>query len=212
MKTQILKTAILIAVGASLSACGDGSKGKSKVQSGLNAKAQDEKEFTGEPGTAEEMANQTYRLKTDRQEFVLKKLAHLVWAKFECKAEMVEGDQTTQGQVTVSFYPTFDIKNTTDGKERIVVSAEEACGRKLMTEPNAVMPTGILLKDENNKYNLQYGLPGTEAPIVTMTWDAANEAPGEISCTTEDGTTAKALLTECTIIPVVTEPIPEIQE
>ena len=220
MKTQIFKTAILLVTGAAITAtlvaCGDSSKGDSKVQSGLGNKAQDEKEFTGEPGTAEEMADQTYRLKTDKQEFVLKKLAHLVWAKFECTAKITDGDKTTDGLVTVSFYPSFDVKTVIAGKEKIVVSPTEACGRKLPTEKNPTIPTGTLVKDDNNRYNLQYGLTDTTTSILSMNWDADGTDVGEITCATEDGKLSKAVLTACTIIPTstepaLTEPTPEVQ-
>ncbi len=211
MKTGILKTAILIAVGASLSACGDDSKGKTKAQ-GLDAKNQGGIELTGEPGTAEEMVNQTYRLKTVQQEFVLKNLAHLVWAKFECKAETVDGDQKKSGVMTVSFYPTFEIKNKSDDAEKTVVSPTEVCGLSLTAETSNALPTGHLLKDENNQYQLQYGLPNAGMPLVSMTWDAANATPGEITCTNSEGKTAKATLTECTLVPVVTEPKPELPQ
>lgn len=211
MKTQILKTAVLLAVGASLTACGDSSKGKSNIQSGLDAKTQTEKEFTGEPASAEEMANQTYLLKTDRQEFALKKLAHLVWAKFECKAQFPDGDTVTEGQVTVSFYPALDIRNKVEDGEKTIVSPDEACGRKLPGEQN-VIPTGMLMKDESNQYSLQYGLPGADAPILAMKWDAAGAVPGEISCMGEEGEISKATLTQCTIVPVTPEAQPEVQE
>ena len=209
METQIFKTAFLLVTGAALTAtlvaCGDSSKGDSKVQSGLGNKAQDEKEFTGEPGTAEQMVDQTYRLKTDKQEFVLKKLAHLVWAKFECTAKLTDGDKTTDGLVTVSFYPTLDIKTVIAGKEKIVVSPTEACGRKLTTEKTpTIIPTGELAKDENNRYNLQYGFPGTTTSIVAMNWDAEGKDLGEITCATEDGKLSKAVLTACTIVPTST--------
>lgn len=216
MKTQIFKTAILLVTGAALSAslvaCGDSQRGDNKVQSGLGNQAQDEKEFTGQPGTAEEMADQTYRLKTDQQEFVLKKLAHLVWAKFECHAKIADGDKTTDGLVTVSFYPTFDIKTVIGGKEKIVVSPTEICARKLLTEKNPALPTGQLAKDENNKYNIQYGLTGAATPIFTMNWDAANTTLGDITCTPEEGKVSKAVLTDCTIIPTVTKPMPNPEE
>ncbi len=211
MKTGILKTAILLAVGASLSACGDESKGRSKVQ-GLDAKNQGELELTGEPGTAEEMVNQTYRLKTEQQEFVLTKLAHLVWAKFECKAEAVDGDKKQTGVMTVSFYPTFEIKNKSNEAEKTVVSPTEVCGSSTTSEASNTLHTGQLLKNENNQYQLQYGLPNAEMPLVTMTWDAANAIPGEITCTSSEGKTAKAILTECTLMPVVTETKPEIPQ
>ena len=205
MKTQIMKTAILLAVGASLAACGDSSNSKSGVQSGLDAKAQ-EKELTGEPASPEEMANQTYRLKTDKQEFVLKKLGHLVWAKFECKAEMPLGDKTQVGLLRVGFYPQFEITTESAGQNQTVVSPTQACGIQLPDAKTPVIPTGSLAKDETqNTYNLQYGLPCAKTPIVTMSWDAAGKNPGEITCVKADGKTTKATLTECTIVPVTTD-------
>ena len=177
MKTGIIKTAILLAVGISLSACGDESNSKTKVQGQGELKPQSGTELTGEPGTAEEMANQTYRLKGEHQEFVLKNLGHLVWAKFECKAESLDDKNTST--LIVSFYPTFEIKNKSEEKEKVVVSPSEVCGRNLTTE----VLTGQLSKNENNQYHLQYGLSDTDTPLVTMAWDANNAVPGEISCT-----------------------------
>lgn len=195
MKTQLLKTTIIAAVATSLVACGD----KSSSSSEGSGQPQ-EKELTGKPLTADEMAAQTYRLKTDKQELVLKKLGHLVWTKFNCKAELKEGEVTKTSDVQVTFYPNFEVTATSAGKTNSLVSADEICGSKLDLAGTKVIPTGSLQKDDKNQYVLQYGAGDQDLASISMTWDAANTTPGELICKNSEGKAARALLKNCELV------------
>lgn len=191
MKAGILKTTLVAALSAHMVACGDSSTSRKSEAPSSQADTKPTPELTGEPGTAEEMATATYRLKTATQNFVLKKLGHLVWTRFTCKTELVVGHETEPAVMNLTFYPAFKIDLVQNKKTQSLVSADQLCGT-----PTLTTTTGSLAKNEN-QYELNYGLTPQGRPILTMKWDATRMSPGEFLCKTAQNKIAKAIVKDC---------------
>jgi len=198
MKYGILKTTLVAALGASLVGCGDSSKSQKKNTPTTQLDTKPEPELTGEPGTPEQMTLATYRLKNATQNFVLKRLGHLVWTRFTCDTELVVGNETEPATMTVSFYPTFKIDMTQNKKTHSLVSADQLCG----TTTTETIMTGSLSQDKNRHYFINYGLTEHGRPILSMKWDGTRTTQGEFLCKTAQNKIAKAIIKHCEIAPV----------